>query len=278
MIDYFELSIAPEPFFPWSEVLVAKLADLGFESFTEDNGILRAYIPSNILSQVPWEILLDDIRNQGVKLTSELNRIPGQNWNQTWEEQYEPVDLGNLMILAPFHTELPANKKIIRILPKMSFGTGHHQTTAMMCQAMDGITFKETKVLDFGCGTGILAIYAEMLGASEILAIDIEPWSVENTKENMAENNCIRGRVEVGRIEDIKDSNFDRVLANINRNVLIPSFAYFNSLMSPQSRLLLSGFFVSDVDDLIAIAEKYQFNLIASYENSSWACLDFIKG
>lgn len=277
MIDYNELTLHPDPYLPWSEVLVAKLADLGFESFVDGEKVLTAYCPSDLFSTIPWLPLLEELKSKGVSIAYEVNLIQGQNWNQTWEKQYEPVDLGNLVILAPFHKDVPPGKKIIRILPKMSFGTGHHQTTAMMCQAMEKMDFQGTNVLDFGCGTGILAIYAEMLGAKHVLAIDIEPWSVENTRENMAENHCSKGRAEVGGIEAIPSAPFDRVLANINRNVLIPSFEHFNRLIPVDGRLLLSGFLTSDAADIQDIAKKHHFTLIASYENSSWSCLDFIK-
>ena len=277
MIDYFELCVCPEPFNPWSEVLVAHLAEMGFESFVEEEPFLKAYLPASLVSHVAWETVLNNLSERGVKLSYSTNSIEGQNWNRMWEEQFEPVDLGNVLIIAPFHDLDPQNKKVIRILPKMSFGTGHHQTTAMMCQGMEKWDFKGTRVLDFGCGTGILAIYAEMLGASEILAIDIEPWSVENTLENMNENGCSKGKAVVGGIEQIEGVVFDRVLANINRNVLIPSFQHFNRLMVSGGRLLLSGFFTSDAADIQEVANLFHFNLIASYENSSWACLDFVK-
>lgn len=277
MIDYFELCVCPEPFNPWSEVLVAHLAEMGFESFVEEEPILKAYLPASLVSDVAWESVLNNLSERGVKLSYSTNSIEGQNWNRMWEEQFEPVDLGNLLIIAPFHDLDPQNKKVIRILPKMSFGTGHHQTTAMMCQGMEKWDFKGARVLDFGCGTGILAIYAEILGASEIHAIDIEPWSVENTMENMHENGCSKGKAVVGGIEQIEGVVFDRVLANINRNVLIPSFQHFNRLMVSGGRLLLSGFFTSDAADIQEVANLFHFNLIASYENSSWACLDFVK-
>ena len=277
MIDYFELCVCPEPFNPWSEVLVAHLAEMGFESFVEEEPFLKAYLPASLVSHVAWESVLNNLSERGVKLSYSTNSIEGQNWNRMWEEQFEPVDLGNVLIIAPFHDLDPQNKKVIRILPKMSFGTGHHQTTAMMCRGMEKWDFKGTRVLDFGCGTGILAIYAEMLGASEILAIDIEPWSVENTMENMHENGCLKGKAVVGGIEQIEGVVFDRVLANINRNVLIPSFQHFNRLMVSGGRLLLSGFFTSDAADIQEVANLFHFNLIASYENSSWACLDFVK-
>jgi ribosomal protein L11 methyltransferase len=198
--------------------------------------------------------------------------LPQQNWNATWEAQFEPVFIGEeLRIVAPFH-ELPSFAGIeIVILPKMSFGTGHHQTTHLICQHMLSMDFKGKSVLDMGAGTGVLAILAEKLGAEQICALEIEVWSAENILENIALNKSERISAIHGGAESIPQQSFEVILANINKNVLLEQLPNYSQVLSANGLLLLSGFFVTDAPDLVAASAKHGFEWVKTAELENWA-------
>jgi len=276
MIDYFELCVCPEPFNPWSEVLVAHLAEMGFESFVEEEPFLKAYLPASLVSHVAWESVLNNLSERGVKLSYSTNSIEGQNWNRMWEEQFEPVDLGNVLIIAPFHDLDPQNKKVIRILPKMSFGTGHHQTTAMMCQGMEKWDFKGTRVLDFGCGTGILAILAEQLGAKEVLAVDNDPWCIENSLENISANGS--SKITIQQVNSaIQPRDFDIIIANVNRHIIEANMVELSQVSNSNSILILSGLLIEDQIDMISLASQNNWHFKQAQPLNGWVSLLFNK-
>lgn len=277
-MNYIEVEFKLTPFNPWNEVLVAYLSDIEFESFHEENPLLRAYISEENFVVSTFEELMQEL---GVKneldFSYQINKIPQQNWNTVWESQFEPVTIENkLRIIAPFHQKIDFSGYTLIIEPKMSFGTGHHQTTYLMCQVMFELNLKDKVVLDMGSGTGVLAILAEKLGAKAISAFDIEPWSVENCDENAKKNECTKIRSLLGDVDKV-DGKYDIILANINKNVLKNQIPFYSKLIHSNGNLLLSGFFVSDDDELKKFAQEYEFNLISSENREGWSMLQFSK-
>jgi ribosomal protein L11 methyltransferase len=278
-MDYLEVKIEVTPRNPWSEILVAELADLGFESFVDSETGVDAYAPATIgeLANLFSQTSLAD--NPEVKMNYSSTVIPHQNWNAEWEANFEPVVIDErLVILAPFHdiSSFQHESKII-IQPQMSFGTGHHQTTFLMSQYMLDLPEIPKKVLDMGTGTGVLAILAEFKGAEEILAVDIEPWSVENTKENAERNNCSKIKALEGDIEVTFGNKFGLILANINKNVLKAHLPAYASICETGGLLYLSGFFETDVAELTSEAKKVGFELVEVRTKETWASMKLIR-
>jgi len=279
MIDYIELKWTFNPFYPTNEIATVWLADIGYESFQEDGMYLKAYIPKALFNQPAVDEIVSNFEAQEVGVELEIVEIPAQNWNQVWEDSFEPVLLDHLSIVAPFHGSEYRLGRVIEIEPKMSFGTGHHQTTYLMCMAMENEipVLTQKRVLDMGTGTGILAINAELMGATEIIAVDIEPWSVENTNENMKRNACASIDAREGDIQVVTEEDFDLILANINRNVLVAHLPTYAEKLQTNGLLMLSGFFTTDIDDLVREATGHNLLLQSTYEKEGWACLVFKK-
>ena len=274
-----ELNIEISPKEPWTDILIAQLSDIGFDSFMDTDLGTLAYINEDDFQEekLITETILG-LKSEEFNVKTNIEKIPHQNWNALWESDFHPVSVEDkLTIIAPFHDEnLVKGMKII-IQPQMSFGTGHHQTTWMMTKAMMEFVPFPKRVLDMGTGTGVLAILAEKLGANEIVAIDIESWSVENTIENLERNSCVKSRSLCGDIELIDGMEFDIVLANINKNVLkahMPSYA--RHLMNGGT-LIISGFFETDVDELIEVARLQSFDFVKKFTKETWAAVQFIK-
>jgi ribosomal protein L11 methyltransferase len=278
-MDYLELTINIQPRNPWAEILVSQLAEHGFESFVDtENGVL-AY------AQVS-EIDLENAINESILSSStddfqmnfETKIIPQQNWNALWEADFQPVEVeGRMTILAPFHDKTIAKGIIVEIQPQMSFGTGHHQTTWMMSKALLDLPKVPKNVLDMGTGTGVLAILAEKLGAENILAIDIEDWSVENTKENAVRNGA-KGIVALhGDIDLIAGKTFDLILANINKNILKSHLNQYSNSLLAGGMLILSGFFETDVEELVEASKNENLTLLQVLNKETWAALIFTK-
>ena len=278
-MDYSEYRLCPIPFEPWNEILVASLSDVGFESFMEDENELLAYISSQNEEVSSINALLNSFNeNKEMTLTWVRKNIEHQNWNALWEADFEPVFVDDrLSIVAPFHGASVRKNHVIEIDPKMSFGTGHHQTTFLMCQQILNLELVDKLVLDMGTGTGVLAILAEQLGAREIIAIDIESWSVENTKWNAERNGCTKIDAIEGGASLIPLLNFDFVFANINKNILKDQLPIYSQVLSEGGTLLLSGFFNSDVSELLFVAEKLNLVLESVHEKETWALIKLQK-
>ncbi len=278
-MDYAEYRLCPIPFEPWNEILVASLSDVGFESFMEDENELLAYISSQNEEVSSINALLNSFNeNKEMTLTWVRKNIEHQNWNALWEADFEPVFVDDrLSIVAPFHGASVRKNHVIEIDPKMSFGTGHHQTTFLMCQQILNLELVDKLVLDMGTGTGVLAILAEQLGAREIIAIDIESWSVENTKWNAERNGCTKIDAIEGGASLIPLLNFDFVFANINKNILKDQLPIYSQVLSEGGTLLLSGFFNSDVSELLFVAEKLNLVLESVHEKETWALIKLQK-
>lgn len=274
-MQYLAYHFVVKPVQPGSEILMAMIADMGFESFDTTETGFTAYIKEEE-SQL---VNLNDLTYEDFSYSFSIESIAQTNWNAEWEKNFEPVTVGNLIsIRAPFHTE---NKNVaheIVIMPKMSFGTGHHQTTQLMCAGMFECDFKNKRVLDMGCGTGVLAILAKLLGAKEILAIDIDEWSVENSIENCAVNNASGVVVKKGDIDLIvNENNFDIIIANINKNILKAHLPTYSQKLNAGGKLFLSGFFTTDADELTELAKKHEFKIETSKSKDEWNMLLFEK-
>jgi len=278
-MDYVEVTIDLQPRDPWAEVLIAELAELGFESFVETTTGIQAFAPVTIGSVDALLATTSLQLNTEVAFTKTETIIPHQNWNAQWEADFEPVEVDDrLVILAPFHdASVYEGRQQIIIQPQMSFGTGHHQTTYLMSQYLLDMDSVPAKVLDMGTGTGVLAILAEKLGATDILAIDIEPWSVENTVENAARNGCKHIRTATGDSDLITETDFGLILANINKNILKKQLPIYHGAMEPQGILLLSGFFVTDAAEMIELGEELGFEHLETVEKETWAAVKLLK-
>jgi ribosomal protein L11 methyltransferase len=278
-MDYLELTINIQPREPWAEILVSQLAELGFESFVDtETGVLAyAQVTEIDLENAIKESILAS-ESEEFELDFESKIIPQQNWNALWEADFQPVEVEDRMtILAPFHDKSNAKGIIVEIQPQMSFGTGHHQTTWMMSKALLDLPEVPKTVLDMGTGTGVLAILAEKLGAENILAIDIEDWSVENTKENALRNGA-KGIVALhGDIDLVEGKTFDLILANINKNILKSHLNQYSNSLLAGGMLMLSGFFETDVDELATAAKNENLTLQKVLNKETWAAMILTK-
>jgi len=278
-MKYVEVSFSIIPFEPWNEIIIANLSILPYESFMEEGEYLKAYIQEQYFDPLDLKDLVLKLKtNKGVFINYEYKNIEQQNWNHVWESHFEPVSINDqLHILAPFHSKDNYEGLIIEIEPKMSFGTGHHQTTFLMCEQISSLSLDEKNILDMGSGTGVLAILAEKCGAKEILAIDIESWSVENCEENTKRNKCSKIISKLGDIIDINGHYFDVIIANINKNVLLAHLPSYSKCLNTNGILLLSGFFETDTEDLISAAFEENLVLHSKKIKDGWAMLYFLS-
>ncbi|MBL7903310.1 MAG: 50S ribosomal protein L11 methyltransferase [Bacteroidia bacterium] len=264
-----------EPPQPGSEILMAHLSELGFDTFeTNENGF-TAYVDESVNAEFkPEEYEFEDF-----KYSLRIETITQSNWNQEWEKNFEPVYVDHLLcIRAPFHPKAQGYAQEIVIMPKMSFGTGHHQTTRLMCKAMFDQDFKGKRVLDMGCGTGILAILASKLGASDVTGIDIDAWSAENSRENCETNQCLDIKILQGDVTALQNETpFDHVLANINKNILKRDIPLYVKSMNTNALLYLSGFFTTDEEELKEVCAKLGLEFLKSAREETWAMMLFKK-
>jgi len=278
MSTYTEFTFELQPFEPWNEILVAQLSELDFESFVEEEPFLKAYIQTDLLDENQVNKLVLDLKTENNHISFTFQEIKQQNWNAVWESQFEPVYVGEkLLIKAPFHNIEDFNGLVIEIEPKMSFGTGHHQTTHLMCEQILSMDLKDCSILDMGAGTGVLSILAEKLGSNYIEAVEIEEWSAENCAENATRNLCTKITSLFGDYDVVSNQLFDVILANINKNVLKSHLPFYSSKIEKDGILLLSGFFTTDNEELIAAANKVGFEFVVNHQKENWSLLKFIK-
>ena len=226
-MNYIEVAVKVEPKLEGSDVLIATLSELAFESFVETETGFNAYITEEEFSEEEVQLALGDFEDI-FKIEFKTKIIPKQNWNEEWESNFQPIDvLGKCYIRAPFHEKKAGYLLDVIIEPKMSFGTGHHDTTQLMIQYLMLLNVKNESLLDMGCGTGVLAIVASMLGANPIEAVDIDDWSYENTIENLLKNNINNVLVHKGNAQILEGKIFNTILANINKNVLLEDIPVF---------------------------------------------------
>ena len=274
-MNYIQYSFLVTPVEPGSDILIALLADLGFESFTENGTGVDGYIQEELEN----ENLVKELTFTDFAFTYTRTEIPKTNWNEEWEKNFEPVYVDDLVcIRAHFHEKASDIKHDIIITPKMSFGTGHHDTTWLVSKTMFSLDFKNKSILDMGCGTGILAILAKQLGATSLLGIDIDEWSIENSIENAQINNCSDIAFKKGDATILPTSEtFDVILANINKNILKKDIRNYIKCLKKEGYLLLSGFFTTDVDELKILATSIGFTFIESYNKNEWAVIKLRK-
>jgi len=235
------------------DLLINALGEIGFDTFEETDLGFTAYIPSDNFNQEQLDAALEPYRDM-INFSYEANLIPQKNWNEVWESNFEPLEIGDkCFVRATFHEPRPEFPYEIVIDPKMAFGTGHHQTTSMMMELMLEEDFKGKKVLDMGCGTGILAILASMLGATDVMAIDYDPVCFASTEENARINHTPHIRVACGSKEAIPQEKYDVILANINRNILLDQLETYAQALEPSGILFMSGFYQEP--DLVIISE-----------------------
>lgn len=274
--NYIEYTFLIEPLQPASEILIAELGYAGFESFVENEDGITAYIPAE---EVDEEILagIHILHSNEFNITYSTKEIEQVNWNVEWEKNFSPIIVDDqCSVRAPFH-EQPDTEYDIIIEPKMSFGTGHHATTHMMLQFILKDEWEGKKVLDMGCGTGVLAILAEMRGAKEIDAIDIDNWCYQNTLENVERNNCELISVYEGGAELLEGRSYDSIIANINRNILLDQIPLYAECLSPGGKLFLSGFYTEDIPALEEKCKEQGFKMEEQLVRENWTALSFVK-
>lgn len=262
------------PLEPGVEILIAELGYAGFESFVETEKGVTAYIQKE-----EWnERILDSIeilKSEEFEISYEFEDIEQTNWNEEWEKNFNPIVVDNrCAVRAPFHDKFDTEYDII-IEPKMSFGTGHHETTHMMIQHILNYDFKDKTVLDMGCGTGVLAILAEMRGATSLEAIDIDNWCYLNSLENIERNNCKNITVLEGEASLLKNKKFDVIIANINRNILLEDIKTYTACLNENGSLFLSGFYKDDIPFIAKECELYGLKEANQYERNNWVALQF---
>ena len=275
-MNYLEFTFEIEPLQPASEILIAELGLVGFESFVENEDGVTAYIPEEEFEE-------DSLSGVQVLQSSEFSisytrqKIEQVNWNEEWEKNFHPIMVeDSCCVRAPFHPQPDVEYDIV-IEPKMSFGTGHHATTHMMIQFLLKNDFEGKTVLDMGCGTGVLAIVAEKRGAREVDAIDIDNWCYQNSLENVERNNCSSISVFEGGAELLGEKKYDIIIANINRNILLEDIPTYVGCLNGGGDLYLSGFYEADIPVIREKCEKFGLDLRSQLERDEWVALQLTK-
>lgn len=281
-MNYIEVCIEINPFCEdIAEQIIAVIEDLPFESFVTEEPYLKGYIPQELHSASDLKTLLSVFGSrEELRLTVTNNLIEHENWNAVWESNYPPIIIGKrCTVKATFHKGLPRTRYTIKIDPKMAFGTGHHNTTYLMVEAMLDMRFKGKKVLDMGCGTAILAILAAKMGAdSPVHAIDIDPVAVQSSIENSKKNRAgDKIKSLTGDASLIQRSRYDIILANINRNIILSDLNTYSEALLPGGTLLLSGFYYSDTNMIEQEAAKYGLRRTLIREMEKWSLLKLEK-
>jgi len=279
-LTYTQVTFLIAPVDPWRDILMVELAELGYDSFEDSftdpmgpSGELKAYIPAERFDAAALSGLLT-LRDPHVNVGWTSAEIAPRNWNAEWESSFQPVEVGQeVRIRADFHPAKEGFAHDLVITPRMAFGTGHHATTRMMVLAMLGVDLADKAVCDLGCGTGVLAILAERMGASSAVAIDNDQLAVDNAKENLERNACHRTTVEKGDADSLKGRSFDAILANIERNTLLKAMQAMFDALNPGGILFLSGFVVTDRHMLVDAAKAVGMTIEERLNEGDWALL-----
>lgn len=273
---YLEFDFKVTPTEIGRDILIAELGYVGFESFLENDDGVTAYIQKKEWNEKLLEEV-DILSNPEFDIQYTQKEIEQVNWNEEWEKNFEPILVDNhCSVRAPFHLKPDVEFDII-IEPKMSFGTGHHETTHMMIQHILNNEWNGKKVLDMGCGTAVLAILAEMKGAKHIDAIDIDNWCYLNSIENAERNHCKHITVYEGDASLLSGKNYDTIIANINRNILLNDMATYAACIKPGGELYLSGFYTEDLEIIKAECNKNKLLFVENGERNNWVAAKFIK-
>ena len=260
-----------------SELLIACLSGLKFQGFTEEQGLIIAY-SSELIPDNAIEKALKQLPGARSQYTWQVKTLENINWNEAWEKSFHPIHIeGRVYVRAPFHHEDAGSDYQVIISPKMSFGTGHHSTTRLMISALLDMDLSGQKVLDMGCGTGILSIFAAMKGAKEVLGLDTDEWSIANARENTALNGTQTVRIEDRSQCNWQEDRYHLVLANINRNVLLIDLPAYENVMLSGGTLIISGFLKNDLDILHQNAASVGLQKRATLNEHDWFGMVFVK-
>jgi ribosomal protein L11 methyltransferase len=271
------ISITVSPTDPGRDIVVSELSDIDFEGFLEtDNGV-EAYVEESQLNIAAMEEVFDRIRSAEFQISYTSSVAEEKNWNEEWEKNFDPVEIKDLCrIRAPFHESKTGFKQEIIIMPKMSFGTGHHATTSLMVEYL--MTTKvEGPLLDMGSGTAVLAILAHKLGIEDIQAIDIDDWAFENAPENCELNGISDIEIIQGDANLLGPKKFNTIMANINRNVLLEDIPVYASVLNKNGQLFVSGFYVEDLTLIKEVATRSGFTFNGNLTKDNWVSAQFIK-
>ena len=272
---YVEYNFKISPLQPAADILIAELGEAGFESFVEHETGIQAYI-----QKVDWhEEILGEVRilnNSRFHIVYDFKEIEQENWNATWEQNFHPITVADQCeVRAPFHEKSDVAYDIV-IEPKMSFGTGHHETTHMMLQFILEHDFQGKSVLDMGCGTGVLAILAEMKGAASVDAIDIDNWCYLNARENVERNHCKNIRVFEGDVTLLQGKTYDVIIANINRNILLSDIPQYVKCLTDNGQLFLSGFYKEDIPLITEKCNENGLQIEKNLEKNKWVAVKYV--
>jgi len=277
-MNFIEVSFSIEPYTTENEeILIALLSNNKFDSFWQTNAGLKAYILKSKFNHDSLKTLCNNIHDL-FKVNFKYTELEKIDWNTEWEKTFDFITIdGRCVIKAPFHNNVPKLEYEIIIEPKMSFGTGHHSTTFLMIEHLLETNLENLNILDMGCGTGVLAILSSQKKAKSVTAIDIDEWSYKNTIENCKVNKCNNIKVLLGGSEVIPNENYDVILANINRNILLDNFQYYNKHLVKNGILIISGFLETDTDVLISKAKEYNLHSQTIKTKNDWVAIKLIK-
>lgn len=263
-----------------TDVLAAMLAEIGFESFVPDEQGMTAYVPHNSYDAQQLAQTVECFPLEGYAIEYTTEKIEGEDWNAEWEKNYfQPIVVDDQCVIhSTFHTDIPQARYDILIDPKMAFGTGHHQTTCHMLRAILATDMHGKKVLDMGCGTALLAILARKHGATDVVGIDIDEFAYENALENIRLNDTTDIEIRLGGTDAIKEGEeFDYILANINRNILLADMGNYATHMHSGSVIFMSGFYVEDMEILREEAARHGLRYECYAEDNRWTMMKFVK-
>jgi ribosomal protein L11 methyltransferase len=260
------------------EILFAKMEKIGFEGFVEGDDDILAYIKEEEFATETFNQLIDELAGLRIRVQYRFHKSEDQNWNEEWERKFEPVVIdGSVLIRAPFHDSSNDLECTLIIEPKMSFGTGHHHTTKLMIREMEKINMRDLNILDMGCGTGVLGIYACRKGAARVLAVDNDQWAYENALENMERNGAAAMEVRLGDAGALGEESFHLILANITRNTLVRDLSAYTEHLMEDGMLVLSGILAEDVQYVLNEAYRCDLKHLSTGEESNWISLTLIK-
>ena len=276
-MEYTEVDIRLNPVAPFADILVARLNEIEFESYNEDETGVKAYVQTHLIDEDAVKEIIAEVAEL-CELNFTINKVKQENWNEQWENNFESVHINDKCVIrAHFHDSFPDIEQEIIITPKMSFGTGHHETTSLVMNEMFWIDFKNKSVLDMGSGTGVLAILAAKLGANSLIGIDFDEWAFENAEENAKLNAVDNIDFIHGDADAIGDAKFDIILANINRNIILQDIASYVGAMNAQSEILFSGFLKEDIPLILEKSEQLGLELVVLKHKNKWQMLHLKK-
>ena len=260
------------------EILFALMAQIGFEGFVEGEDDIQAFINEEAYVPEALNQLIDELAGLNIKVQYRFHRTEDQNWNEEWEKKFDPVVIDErVLIRAPFHDSSNDLECTLVIEPKMSFGTGHHHTTKLMIREMGNHLLEEKKILDMGCGTGVLGIYACKKGAARVLGVDNDQWAYENALENIKKNGVTAMEVRLGDVSVLYKDMFNMIFANITRNTLVRDMSVYTEHLLDQGLMVISGILAEDVQFVLNEAYRCDLKHLSTGEESNWISLTFMN-